>query len=450
MTPRQLTNVIVVDDKLAMAETLADGLTDLGVAATAYGSSRAALDTVAGGDVDVVVTDLRMPELDGLSLLDAIRATKPETQVIVMTAYGAIDSAVEAIRRGAYHYLTKPFKLDELAIYVKRAIEERALRRDAATMRRQLDARFNLHGLVAHSAAMQRVLGMIERIAPTSVPVMITGETGTGKSAIARAIHGTSTRAQHPFIALNCAALPEQLLESELFGHVRGAFTGATNDHPGLFVAANGGTLLLDELAEMPIALQPKLLRVLEAGTLRPVGATQERSVDVRVIAATHRDVRAAVAAGTLREDLLYRLNVLAIEVPPLRERRDDIPPLVDHFFAEAIARHPTSVARCFSRAAMRRMLDHTWPGNVRELAHVVERGVLLASHEEISIADLGLETETSAASPMLFGGEVVPMNEIQRRYARWALDRFGGHKTRTAERLDIDAKTLNRWLADD
>src|SRR3569833_1901075 len=405
-----------------MAETLAVGLTDLGVAATAYGSSRAALETITSGDVDVVVTDLRMPELDGLALLDAIRATRPETQVIVKTAYGAIDSAVEAIRRGAYHYLTKPFKLDELAIYVKRALEERALRREAATMRRQLDARFNLHGLVAHSAAMQRVLGMIERIA----------------------------RAKHPFIALNCAALPEQLLESELFCHVRGAFTGATHDHPGLFVAADGGTLLLAELAEMPIALQPKLLRVLEAGTLRPVGATQERTVDVRVIAATHRDLRAAIGAGTLREDLLYRLNVLPIEVPPLRTRPDDIAPLVDRFFADAIARHPTSVARGFSRAAMRRMLDHTWPGNVRELAHVVERGVLLASHEEISIADLGRETVTSAASPMLFGGEVVPMNEIQRRYARWALDRFGGHKTRTAERLDIDAKTLNRWLADD
>src|SRR3569832_1639172 len=308
----------------ARAETLADGLTDLGVAATAYGSSRAALETITSGDVDVVVTDLRMPELDGLALLDAIRATKPETQVIVMTAYGAIDSAVEAIRRGAYHYLTKPFKLDELAIYVKRALEERALRREAATMSRKLDARFSLHGLVAHSAAMQRVLGMIERIAPTSVPVMITGETGTGKSAIARAIHGTSARAKHPFIALNCAALPEHLLESELFGHVRGAFTGATHDHPGLFVAADGGTLLLDELAEMPIALQPKLLRVLGAGTLRPVGATQERTVDVRVIAATHRDLRAAVGAGTLREDLLYLLNVLSIEVPPLRTRPDD------------------------------------------------------------------------------------------------------------------------------
>ena len=443
MKPR----VLVVDDKLAMAETLADGLVDNGFDATGCGSARAALDLVMTKDIDVVVTDLRMPELDGLALLDGIRAAKPPIQIIVMTAFGAIDTAVDAIRKGAFHYLTKPFKLDELVIFVRRAIEERALRREAAVLRKQVGAH---HGLVAQSAAMQRVLEIVARIASANVPVMITGETGTGKGAIARALHAASARAAEPFVALNCAALPEQLLESELFGHVKGAFTGATQDHPGLFVAADRGTLLLDELAEMPIALQPKLLRVLETGTLRPVGATRERSVDVRVIAATHRDLRASVAAGTLREDLLYRLNVLPIEVPPLRSRTDDIPPLVEHFFADAIARHPTTIARCFSRAAMRRMLDHTWPGNVRELAHVVERGVLLASHDEISIADLGLETETSSVSPMLFGGEVVAMNEIQRRYARWALDRFGGHKTRTAERLDIDAKTLNRWLADD
>jgi two-component system response regulator HydG len=439
--------VLVVDDKLAMAETLADGLADHDLDATACGSALAALDLVAAGDFDVVVTDLRMPELDGLALLDAIRTSNPNVQVIVMTAFGAIDSAVEAIRKGAFHYLTKPFKLDELVIFVRRAVAERALRHEAAVLRKQLGAH---HGLVAQSAAMQRVLGIVERVASASVPVLITGETGTGKGAIARALHAASTRAAAPFVALNCAALPEQLLESELFGHVKGAFTGATHDHPGLFVAADRGTLLLDELAEMPIALQPKLLRVLESGTLRPVGATRERVVDVRVIAATHRNPRAAVTAGTLREDLLYRLNVLPIEVPPLRDRRDDIPPLVDHFLADALSRHPAATAKRFSRPAMRRLLDHGWPGNVRELAHVVERGVLLASGDEISTTDLGLEAETSSARAPMFGGDVVPMIEIQRRYARWALDRFGGHKTRTAEHLDIDAKTLNRWLADD
>jgi two-component system response regulator HydG len=441
MKPR----VIVVDDKLAMAETLADGLVDHELAATAFSSAIAALEAVTTGDIDVVVTDLRMPELDGLALLDAIHAAKPDTQVIVMTAFGAIDSAVEAIRKGAYHYLTKPFKIEELVIFVRRAIAERALRREAATLRRRLGEHA---GLVVHSAAMQRILAVVERIAAANVPVLITGETGTGKGAIARKLHDASTRATQPFITINCAALPEQLLESELFGHVKGAFTGATQDHPGLFVAADGGTVLLDELAEMPIALQPKLLRVLEAGTVRPVGATRERSVDVRVIAATHRDLAKSVAAGTLRQDLLYRLNVLPIEVPPLRDRRDDIAPLVDHFLADALARHPEARARRFAPTAMRRLLDHMWPGNVRELAHVVERGVLLATSEEIAPDDLGLDT--AVASTMQFTGDVVAMSELQRGYARWALDRFGGHKTRTAERLDIDAKTLNRWLADD
>lgn len=441
MKPR----VLVVDDKRAMAEMLADGLGDHELDATACASARAALALIATTEVDVVVTDLRMPDLDGLALLDAIRSRNPDIQVIVMTAYGAIDSAVEAIRKGAYHYLTKPFKVDELVIFVNRAVAERALRREAAVLRKQLGAH---RGLVAHSPAMQRVLDIVERVASATVPVLITGETGTGKGAIARALHAASTRAAEPFVALNCAALPEQLLESELFGHVKGAFTGATADHPGLFVAADRGTVLLDELAEMPIALQPKLLRVLETGTVRPVGATQERPVDVRVIAATHRDLRTAVTAGTLRQDLLYRLNVLPIEVPPLRERREDIPPLTDYFFSDAIARHPVSVARAFSHAAIKGLLDHAWPGNVRELAHVVERGVLLASNQEISVEDLGLDPPVMPG--MHFSGDVVALNEIQRRYARWALHRFDGHKTRTAERLDIDAKTLNRWLSDD
>ncbi|HEY0251859.1 MAG TPA: sigma-54 dependent transcriptional regulator, partial [Kofleriaceae bacterium] len=385
MKPR----VFVVDDKLAMAETLADGLSDHGFEATAFASPRAVLENLA--NVDVVVTDLRMPEIDGLALLAAVHAARPEIQVIVMTAFGAIDSAVEAIRKGAFHYLTKPFKLDELVVFVTRAVAERELRREAATLRKQLGAH---HGLVAQSAAMQRVLQIVGRVAAANVPVLITGETGTGKGAIARALHEASSRAARPFVTINCAALPEQLLESELFGHVKGAFTGAVADHSGLFVAADGGTLLLDELAEMPLALQPKLLRVLEAGTLRPLGSTKERTVDVRVIAATHRDVKTH-----LREDLMYRLNVLAIEIPPLRDRRDDIAPLVQHFLSDALARHPHVLATSMTKQAMKDLLDHSWPGNVRELAHVVERGVLLATRPEIAPEDLGLERGATAAT---------------------------------------------------
>jgi two-component system response regulator HydG len=290
----------------------------------------------------------------------------------------------------------------------------------------------------------------------------LTGETGTGKTMIARAIHdarrraprlelrarGAAPRAIDPFVAINCAALPEALLESELFGHVKGAFTGAIADHVGLFAAAAGGTVLLDEIAEMPLALQAKLLRVLETNSVRPVGATHERSIDARVIAATHRDLRRTVAAGTFREDLLYRLDVVSIDVPPLRHRTDDIAPLVDRFLADARTRHPAAPGKAFARGAMRRLLDHPWPGNVRELAHAVERGVLLAKDAEIAETDLGLVTPPQG--DVTWSGEVVPMIEIQRRYARWALDQHGGHKTRTAEQLDVDVKTLNRWLAGD
>ena len=438
--------VLVVDDKVAMAETIADGLSDQGFSATALGSGRAAIEAIRAGGVDLLVTDLRMPGMDGLALLDAIRTAKVDVPVIVMTAYGAVDSAVESIRRGAYHYLTKPFKLDELVIFVQRALEGRALRRETAELRRTLGEQFSLAGVIARSAAMQRIVTIIERVAPSDVPVLITGETGTGKSMIARAIHGANRRMAKPFIAVNCAALPEQLLESELFGHVKGSFTGATSDHPGLFATADGGTILLDEIGELPIGLQAKLLRVLESGTLRPVGATQERTVDVRILAATNRDLRRAVAQGGFREDLLYRLDVLSLEVPALRHRRDDISPLIERFLADAIGRHPMSPASYFSTAAMRRMLDHPWPGNVRELAHAVERAVLLASQPEIAEADLELVAVPSE-SEVSFAGDVVPMIEIQRRYARWALEKLGGHKTRTAERLDVDAKTLNRWL---
>ncbi len=441
--------VIVVDDKVAMAETLADGLGDHDYEATALGSGRAAIEAVRAGSVDLVVTDLRMPDVDGLALLDAIRGSNLDVPVIVMTAYGAIDSAVESIRRGAYHYLTKPFKLDELVIFVRRALEERALRRETAELRRTLGEQFSLAGVIARSAAMQRVLSIVERIAPSDVPVLITGETGTGKTMIARAIHGASKRAGKPFIAINSAALPEALLESELFGHVKGAFTGATADHAGLFASADGGTILLDEIGELPIGLQAKLLRVLESGKLRPVGSTRERSADVRILAATHRDLRNAVTQGTFREDLLYRLDVVSLEVPALRHRRDDMAPLIERFLAGAVHRHPTSLGTHFSRDAMRRMLDHAWPGNVRELAHAVERGVLLATGSEITLSEL--ELVASSADPSTdFGGAIVPMIEIQRRYARWALEQLGGHKTRTAERLDVDAKTLNRWLATD
>ena len=289
----------------------------------------------------------------------------------------------------------------------------------------------------------------MERVADTSVPVLITGETGTGKGLVARALHGESSRVTQPFVTINCAALPENLLESELFGHVKGAFTGATANRLGLFADAHNGTLFLDEIGEMATGLQAKLLHVLERGVVRPVGGAKERVVDVRVIAATHRDLRESVRAGTFREDLLYRLEVVTIDLPPLRSRADDIPELVDHFLRSARGRYPNSPVERLSREAMQRVTEYRWPGNVRELSHMIERMVLLGRSAEVSFAELppAISGETPSQRPP-FAGEVIPIRELQRNYALWALDQMGGSRTRTAERLGIDTKTLAKWLA--
>ena len=443
--------ILVVDDKLALAETLADGLVDRGYDARASGDARQALAEIQELHVDVLVTDMRMPHVDGLALLDAARASGADLPVIVMTAYGAIDSAVEAIRRGAYHYLTKPFKLEELLVFVERALAERSLRREAHALRKVVRERFSITGVIGSSPAMQRVLGIVERVAKTDAPILITGETGTGKGVVARALHGESQRATGPFIAVNCAALPEPLLESELFGHVKGAFTGAAVDRIGLFAEADRGTLLLDEIGEMSPSLQAKLLHVLESGRIRPVGSSGDRPVDVRVLAATHRDLRRRITEGTFREDLLFRLDVVSIELPALRERRTDIPQFIEHFLTDARARHPSSKVTSVSRDALTRLLDHDWPGNVRELAHVIERCVLLADGPDIRPSDLPPQIRDAAPDGMPgFRGDVIEMRELQRRYARWAYDHLGRLKARTAERLGVDIKTLGRWLSED
>jgi two-component system response regulator HydG len=441
--------VLVVDDKVELAETLAEGLADRGYDARALGNSREALAAIERGAVSLLVTDMRMPDIDGLGLLEAACKGSRDVPVIVMTAYGAIDSAVEAIRKGAYHYLTKPFKVDELAVFVERALAERALRREAESLRRAIRETYSIGGLIGRSPAMQRVVGVIERVAKTDTPILITGETGTGKGALSRAIHGESLRAQGPFVIVNCAALPEPLLESELFGHVKGSFTGATVDRHGLFAQAEHGTLLLDEIGEMSPALQAKLLHVLESRRIRRVGDSDEQEVDVRVLAATHRNLRQRVAEGTFREDLLYRLDIVTIEVPPLRERGQDIPIFVEAFLADARRRHPGAKVTGFARDALTRLCDYAWPGNVRELSHVIERCVLLSGGPEARECDLPAQVrETRSDEGPLFRGDVIPMREVQRRYARWSLERLGGLKLRAADKLGVDIKTLNRWLS--
>jgi two-component system, NtrC family, response regulator HydG len=443
--------VLVVDDELSMAEMLADGLSERGFEGVALGSSTEAARRLGEEHFDALATDLRMPGLDGLELLSVARRVAPDCPVVVMTAYSAIDTAVESIRRGAYHYLTKPFKLDELAIFLERALEETRLRRETVTLKRTLKERFAIGGIVGRSGAMREVCDLALRVADASVPVLILGETGTGKGLVARAIHAEGLRASAPFVTVNCAALPENLLESELFGHVKGAFTGATGKRRGLFEEADGGTLFLDEVGEMTPALQAKLLDVLERGVVRPVGSNKETPVDVRVVAATHRDLRERVASGMFREDLLYRLEVVTIDIPPLRHRGDDLPVLIEHFLGDARARHAQSRVVTIGPEAMRRLLEHSWPGNVRELEHVIERLVLLGRTPEVAVSDLPATTTTAKReTTAAFAGEVLPLREIQRRYVAWAFEQLGGRKAHTAEKLGVDVKTLGRWLRDD
>jgi two-component system response regulator HydG len=446
-----LPRVLVVDDKLELAETLAEGLHDRGYQATALASGVEALQRLSSERVDALVTDLRMPDLGGLELVAASREAAPERPVIVMTAYGAIDSAVECVRRGAYHYLTKPFAVEELAIFLGRALDEVRVRREAVALKATLAERFAPSGILGRSKALRDALDVIPRVAKTDVPVLVTGETGTGKGLWVSALHAQSLRAARPLVTLNCAALPEALLESELFGHVKGAFTGAAQDQAGLFAEADGGTLLLDEVAELAPPLQAKLLRVIETGAVRPVGSSKERGVDVRIVAATHRDLRARARDGAFREDLLYRLDVVSVDLPALRYRREDIPELAAHFLRAARERHPGAAAERLSAEAMQRLIDHAWPGNVRELAHAMERAVLLGRSPEVTATELPpaiAAAKAAAAGPL--PAEVLPIREVQRRYAAWALEQLGGHRGRTAEALDVDAKTLAKWLASD
>lgn len=439
--------VLVVDDQPDMAETVADGLADFGFVGSAESSPSEALSRIKDGEFDALVTDLRMPSVDGLELLAQSRAMAPERPVIVMTAFSDIDTAVESIRRGAYHYMTKPFKVAELALFLNRGLEESALRREAKVLRTALHS--PLENIVGQSREMQEVFELVRRIADSNVPVLILGETGTGKGLIARALHSESSRTKQAFVSVNCAAIPENLLESELFGHIRGAFTGASTDRVGLFEQAHRGTLFLDEIAEMSTGLQSKLLHVLETSSVRPVGSNAVRKVDVRIVAATHRDLRERVTQGLFREDLLYRLDVISVDLPALRHRTGDIPLLAERFLAAAQQRTPQSPLKRISSEVMEVFMNAPWRGNIRELEHVIERLVLLCRSNEAALTDLpkNMVLEPHGIPEPQFGDQVIPIRELQRRYASWALQRFSGAKLATCEALGIDSKTLAKWL---
>lgn len=450
MVDEMSARVLIVDDEPEMAHTLCDGLSDYGFSAVPASSGRQALTLLTEQPFDALVTDLRMSEMDGLTLMAQAKRLAPERPTLIMTAHGAIDSAIESIRQGAYHYLTKPFKLDELAIFLRRAIDDSHLRKETDALRTTLRERFGRRALVGHSAPMRALFDTLERVATSDVPLLLGGETGTGKGLCARVVHAESRRASGPFVEINCAALPESLLESELFGHEKGAFSGAARSRRGLVSQADGGTLFLDEIGDVPPAIQAKLLHVLEEGKVRPVGSDKVSRVDVRIIAATHRDLRQAVRSGGFREDLFYRLDVVSLQLPPLRNRREDIPFLVEHFLREQRSRHPQSPMQRFSTEAMQRLVSYHWPGNVRELAHVIERSLVLARRAEVTVEDLPptMLQPDSERAPIL-DGEILPIRVVQRRYAAWVLAQCGGHRGRAAEKLGVDVKTLYNWLAD-
>jgi two-component system response regulator HydG len=444
--------ILIVDDHLEMARTVADYLGRHGVLAHAVASAQEALAALGREPFDALLTDLRMKGMDGLDLLEAAHRLDAELPVVVMTAFGGIDSAVESIQRGAYHYVTKPFKLEVVRVLLERACGERDLKSENRRLRRAVDDRYG--DMVGKSEPMQALFALLERVAQVGSPALVLGETGTGKELVARALHQAGPRRGGPFVAVNCAAVPETLLESELFGHTRGAFTGATQARRGLFLDADGGTLLLDEIGELSPPLQARLLRVLESGELRPVGSDAVRTVDVRVVAATHRPLSDLVHSGEFREDLYFRLKVLPIAIPPLRERGDDIPLLAEHFLGKARTRLPQARARAFATDAVAALLAHPWPGNVRELEHLVERLVVTTDKETIDGATVRAMVELPVGGNQqpfgaLAGLGTLPtlptLRDFEQRYIDHVLEKTGGNKTRAAEILGIDPSTLHR-----
>jgi two-component system response regulator HydG len=438
--------ILVVDDHLEMAKTIADYLGQHNMEAGAVASAQEALALLGQESFDALLTDLRMKGMDGLDLIDAAHRIDEDLPVVVMTAFGGIDSAIESIQRGAYHYVTKPFKLDVVRVLLDRACREHDLRCENQRLRRAVDDRFA--DMVGKSQPMLALFGLLERIAQVPSPALVLGETGTGKELVARALHHMGPRAAGAFVAVNCAAIPEPLLESELFGHTRGAFTGATHTRRGLFVDADGGTLLLDEIGELSPALQARLLRVLESGEVRPLGSDGIRKVDVRIVAATHRPLSDLVHQGQFREDLYFRLKVLPIAIPPLRERGDDVCLLAEHFLAKARERIPQAKATVFSSEAMALLLAHPWPGNVRELQHLIERLVVTSDKEviEASSVKMMLEPPSPASSKAHGAFDALPsLRELEQQYIDHVLERTGGNKTKAAEILGIDPSTLHR-----
>jgi two-component system, NtrC family, response regulator AtoC len=451
-TPTTRARIFVVDDDTSSRELLTRILAAEGHAVTALSDGHEALERLgAEGPPDLVVSDIRMGDVDGLQLTDALRERAPDTPVLLVTAFGNIDGAVEAIRRGAFDYISKPYDVDGIKMVVARALEQRRLAVENRALRRDLRDKYRLENVVGRSEAMLQVYKTAARVAATDATVLIQGESGTGKELVARAIHAASPRAQRPFVAVDCGAIAEGVLESELFGHARGAFTGAQATRRGLFEEANQGTLFLDEIGDVGHNLQARLLRALQEGTIRRVGTNETIAVDVRVVAASNRDLEQAVKEGRFREDLFYRLNVVTIRIPPLRDRREDIQLLAEHF----AAKHGRPEGAAISPAARDLLAAYDWPGNVRELENVIARALALNPSGVVTPEDLPEHVRSArpAASSLAVvagaGQERPTLAELERRYAAQVLQETGGNKTRAAEILGIDRKTLYRLLGE-
>jgi two-component system response regulator AtoC len=440
--------VLIVDDEPSMRHLLSVILTDRGYEARAVGNAEEALKELAARDYDLVLSDVRMPGMGGLALVRELQRTTPDLLVVVMSAYGTHDTAIEAMKAGAYDYLGKPFKPDDVLLVLRKAEERERLARENRRLRTELAESYRLDNLVVASPAMQEVMRSVQKVAPQKSTVLLQGESGTGKELVARALHELSPRAAFPFVAVNCGAIPAELLESELFGHVRGAFTDARRDKKGLAAEADGGTLFLDEVGELPLGLQVKLLRFLQEEEIRPVGDVRTRRVDVRVVAATARDLARAVSAGQFREDLYWRLNVVAVRLPPLRERPEDVAALARHFLARCARLRPELSALSLSPEALAVLAAHRWPGNVRELEHAVERAVVLADGpllEEKDLPDTVREGNAPAAGEPEEAGPSLrrAVQAAEARAIRTALVRTGGNRTRAAELLEISYRAL-------
>ncbi len=451
MMAEQSGTILVVDDDQDMRALLHDELQERGYRVMAASNGRDALKKLGEEDYAVVLTDLRMQGMQGLELLNEVKRDYPGTNVIIMTAFGSVESAIDAMKQGAYDYVTKPIKNEEMVLVVEKAVRDALLRREVQQLRRAVREDYSFHQILGKSKAMREVFDLIRRVADSQTNVLITGESGTGKELAAKAIHFNSDRKGGPFVPVNCAAIPEMLIESELFGHMKGSFTDAKGDKRGLFEEAHGGTLFLDEISELPVMLQAKLLRAIQEKEIRRVGATRAVAVDTRIIAATNLSLTDEVKAKRFREDLYYRLNVIEIRMPPLRERREDIFLLVDAFLKKC-AEASRKTVKGIAESALALLMDYPWPGNVRELENVIERAVTLTRGEKVTPEDLPPAIHGSRGDRKVIddaADRTLPLDEVEKEYILRILDKTGGNKYQAAQILGIDRKTLYRKLGE-